>query len=327
MSPKVSVIIPVYNTEQYLRRTLTSIQRQTLKDIEIICVDDSSADHSYDLIVHLSKSDSRIRVFSVEHRGAGGCRNYGLFVAQGAYIYFMDSDDYLEEEALEVCYNTAERDNLDVLLFNGVSEFLTPELGRKFWRYRSQYWRDRKYSDIVMDGKELFFRLYTRAQYFASPCLFFLSKNFLLKQEFSFETGIIYEDNISSLSWLLKAERVKLINRTFFRRMVRENSVMTVPQRERELVSYQVCINRIFKMAYEESGAVRQSLDIYLYTLIRRYLSLHKKLTLNCIPLGVSNEAHVRILTLKTKLIVNRIVLINIVLRKILRYLKAIIDS
>lgn len=216
MSPKVSIIIPIYNTEKYLRRTLASIQSQTLKDIEIICVDDSSADHSYDLIVQLSKSDSRIRVFSVEHQGAGGCRNFGLAVARGDYIYFMDSDDYLEKEALEVCYNIAEQDSLDVLLFNGISEFSTPELERKFWRYKSQYRRDHKYSDTIMDGKKLFCRLYTRGQYFASPCLFFLSKNFLMKLEFSFETGIIYEDNISSLSWLLNAERTKLINFTFF---------------------------------------------------------------------------------------------------------------
>lgn len=109
--------------------------------------------------------------------------------------------------------------------------------------------------------------------------------------------------------------------------MVRESSVMTVPRRERELVSYQICINRISTMASEESGAVRQSLDIYLYTLTRRYLSVYKKLMKNKTLYDSSNEAHAQVLTLKAKLIVNRIVLITIMLRKILRYLKTIIGS
>ena len=93
---KISVVVPVYNSEKYLEECLNSLIKQTYKDLEIICVDDGSKDHSHDLLKQFSTEDSRIRVFSKQNegKGAASARNMGLEYATGKYVIFLDSDDY-----------------------------------------------------------------------------------------------------------------------------------------------------------------------------------------------------------------------------------------
>jgi glycosyltransferase involved in cell wall biosynthesis len=95
VSPKVSVIIPVYNVEAYLRECLDSILAQDLSDIEIICVNDGSIDNSLSILQHYASQDERIIIISQENSGAASARNNGLKKARGEYIFIPDSDDYL----------------------------------------------------------------------------------------------------------------------------------------------------------------------------------------------------------------------------------------
>ena len=113
--PKISVIIPVYNVEQYLRECLDSVVSQTLSDIEIIIINDGSPDNSINIIREYEKKDSRIVVIDKKNEGVGKARNDGLRRATGEYIAFMDSDDYYPtENVLEVLYNTAKENNVKV---------------------------------------------------------------------------------------------------------------------------------------------------------------------------------------------------------------------
>lgn len=114
---KVSVILPVYNVEKYLTRCLDSIVNQTLKEIEIICVDDGSTDGSAKILKEYSKRDDRIRVFYRENRGAGAVRNFGMQRAQGKYLSFLDSDDFFEPTMLEKAYNKAENCQAELVVF------------------------------------------------------------------------------------------------------------------------------------------------------------------------------------------------------------------
>ena len=102
--PKVSVIIPVYNVEEYLRECLDSVVNQTLKDIEIICINDGSTDSSLEILKEYAQKDNRFVILEQENQGAGAARNKGLEVAQGEYLYFLDSDDYIIKECLEELY-------------------------------------------------------------------------------------------------------------------------------------------------------------------------------------------------------------------------------
>lgn len=114
MEPKVSVIIPVYNVEPFLARCLDSVVGQTLREIEIVCVDDGSPDRSIDILRRYAAVDDRIRVISQENRGLGGARNRGFDAAAGEYILFVDSDDWIDPAYCERLYDAARATGADV---------------------------------------------------------------------------------------------------------------------------------------------------------------------------------------------------------------------
>ena len=115
---KVSVILPVYNVEKYLRKCMESIVSQTFGDIEIICIDDGSTDGSPDILKEFAEKDSRIKLIVQENAGVGYARNRGIELAQGEYILFVDSDDYLDSKAVEISLNRIEETGAELCLFN-----------------------------------------------------------------------------------------------------------------------------------------------------------------------------------------------------------------
>lgn len=120
---KVSVIIPVYNVEKYLRQNLESVANQTLKDIEIICVDDGSTDSSFEIVKEFAEKDSRFVPVQQANGGAGAARNNGLRRANGKYLSFLDSDDFFEPNMLEEAYNKAEATKADFVVFQSDQYF------------------------------------------------------------------------------------------------------------------------------------------------------------------------------------------------------------
>lgn len=123
--PLVSVIIPVHNTEAFLNRTLTSVTKQTLRDLEIICVNDCSSDGSLGILEEWARRDSRIRVLSFEqNQGVSAARNAGFEQSKGDYIYYLDSDDWIDADYLEAMYAKTRETGQDVVVnANYVNEF------------------------------------------------------------------------------------------------------------------------------------------------------------------------------------------------------------
>lgn len=115
-NPLISVVIPVYNVENYLKECIESILNQTLQNIEIICVDDGSKDKSLDILKQYASQYKNITIISQHNKGAGIARNIGLRHASGKYILFFDSDDYMSPQTLEILYNKAENDNADIVI-------------------------------------------------------------------------------------------------------------------------------------------------------------------------------------------------------------------
>lgn len=228
-SPAVSVIIPVYNTEEYLEDALNSILEQTLHDIEVICVNDGSTDGSASILERIARQDSRIRVLSQVNCGQSAARNLGLKYSRGKYIYFFDSDDLLAENALEELYKQAERDRLDLLLFDGDSFFESEELEQKYSYYKTVYSRNITYSGI-QKGTNMFINMRYNSDYTVQPCLFLLRREYLEKDNLKFLNGICYEDNLFSLQVLLQCNRVGHKNSVYFHRRLRENSTVTSVQ-------------------------------------------------------------------------------------------------
>ncbi len=116
--PKVSVIIPVYNVEKYLRQCLDSVINQTLKDIEIICVDDSSTDNSLKILEEYASKDGRVKVLNQKNSGAGAARNLGMGIAKGVYLSFIDADDFIDPKMYEILYEKIEENSCDIAICN-----------------------------------------------------------------------------------------------------------------------------------------------------------------------------------------------------------------
>ena len=116
--PKISIIIPVYNGEKYLRACLDSAVNQTLKDIEIICLNNGSTDGTAEILKEYEKRYNNVIVITREKSYAGVSRNHGLEIATGEYIMFLDSDDWLELDACEQLYNQITQNHNDFVYFN-----------------------------------------------------------------------------------------------------------------------------------------------------------------------------------------------------------------
>lgn len=224
--PRVSVIIPVYNVEKYLRECLDSIVNQTLREIEIICVDDGSTDGSPEILREYGEKDCRITIISQENRGISSARNHGADIASGEYFYFMDGDDILERDALFRLYQLSEEKSLDVLYFDGESFFETEELKEIKKNYITYYTRKGDYSR-VMTGPQMLHEMIAMDEYRSSLCLQFISSVHYRQENLRFEEGIIGEDNIFTFQCIMPAHRVYHMKEAFFHRRVRGNSVMT----------------------------------------------------------------------------------------------------
>ena len=112
----ISVIIPVYNVEKYLRDCLNSVISQTYKDLEIICINDGSKDNSLSILEEYAKIDKRIIIINKENAGVSAARNDGIEKATGEYLFCLDSDDYIDKDFLEVFYNNAKKNNSDLVI-------------------------------------------------------------------------------------------------------------------------------------------------------------------------------------------------------------------
>lgn len=114
---KISVILPVYNTEKYLKQCLDSIVNQTLQEIEVICVDDGSTDSSLNILKAYAAKDERIIIIEQKNKGAGAARNAGIGIAKGEYLSFLDSDDFFDLTMLEKAYKICSRDRTDFCVY------------------------------------------------------------------------------------------------------------------------------------------------------------------------------------------------------------------
>ncbi len=247
-APAVSVIIPVYNTAPWLPSCLDSILNQSLKDIEILCVDDGSDDGSRDILLKYAARDARMAVFSERNSGQSAARNRGTEQARGRYIYFMDSDDLLEPEALKELTEQADRDDLELLCFNGGAFADEPAMEDRVGKFH--YFRDFSYAEgAVNAGEKLYAQMLRYGEYRCSPCLVLIRRDIILKHNLSFYEGVVHEDEIFTYQLLLSADRVGCNRGAFFRRRIREESTMTRLTSFDDVYGYFICYVQMMKFA------------------------------------------------------------------------------
>ena len=223
---KVSVIIPVYNVEPYVEQCIDSVRNQTLREIEIICVNDCGQDRSWDIVRREAAADGRIvTVDSDSNAGVAAARNRGLFHAHGTYVYFLDADDMIRENTLEELYAGAEKDNLDVQVFEAEFLYENEALREKFHTNPSRF--KNSYPDI-MNGRDLFIRWMESWDWISPQPRFFYRKSFIERNGLRFIDVMLHEDEPFVLDVLMCAERVRVISRQYHFRRFRPGSIMTV---------------------------------------------------------------------------------------------------
>ena len=233
---RISVIIPVYNAEAYLRECLDSVLGQSLREIEVVCVDDGSTDGSAAILSEYAARDPRLRVIRGEHAGAYKARERAFAVIGGEYVHFMDADDVLAEGAYEACFALCERERLDHLVFTA-ENFITADNPDRFRDLKEVYDRYYRLDDAVcgqvFTGRELFGRLVNAGCFFEGPPLRLIRVAPFRENDFPIPDALFHGDSYYSPISLYLSTRAMAVNRRYYRRRLRPDSITTSTGRER----------------------------------------------------------------------------------------------
>lgn len=265
---KISIIIPVYNAEAYLPECLDSCLNQTLRDIEIICVDDCSTDASGEIMRKYARMDSRITVIAHEtNKKQGAARNTGMRAARGEYVWFVDSDDYIAREACQLLHDTATEQNVDMVCFNGINVVQTSDSATKLsWSWYYTDWP----KNTVLNPAEAPESL--RGYFSVSPCHYITRRTFL--EGFSFREGCFYEDTDFTLILFSSARSVFCIAYTAYYRRVHPGSTMQSPMTAKKKDDRRKVA--VALRTYAEENSVRK--DHFLYAFYKNNATLPQKM-------------------------------------------------
>lgn len=268
ISPKVSVIIPVYNTEAYIDEAIRSVLAQTLTDWELILVNDGSTDNSLSILRAYAQSDARIVLIDQANAGLSATRNQAVARATGDYIYFLDSDDKIEVDTLDKCFANCVAHDLDFVFFDASTIADDPLYEQT---HTQQYVRKHTVPYVIGEGVVTLKALLNRNEYLVSACLVFTKRNYILKHNLSFKEGLIHEDELYTTQLFLLAQRVMYIPSQFFIRRLRANSIMTSTIGQRNIDSYFYVAEQMKAIALA-TPSYEEVIDLYLTKLLNALL-------------------------------------------------------
>lgn len=212
---KLSIIVPVYNVEKYLPKCLESLIKQTLKDIEIICVNDGSIDNSLAILKEFASRDSRIRIIDNQHQGVAKTRNTGIEQSTGEYIGFVDSDDYIDIDFFEKLYNSATKSNSDIAIASILKH-------KNFFNiYNAKYTKEeiaitiQDKIKLCEDKKHFFFYAWNKIYH----------SGFIKENNIKFSEGQIYEDVMFAIKALYYSNKIISVYGTKYHYIEHENSL------------------------------------------------------------------------------------------------------
>lgn len=208
---KVSLVVPIYNVERYLKKCLDSCTKQTLKDIEIICVDDGSTDKSYDIVKQYARKDKRIVPITKKNAGYGNSMNIGMDKARGEYIGIVESDDYVERDMCEFLYSVAKKNDVDVIKSD--YKIFHTKNGHEVTSYEATCTEEGYYNKVLIPArnKVIFnFQMNTWTGLYKTT---FIRENNIRHNE---TPGAAYQDNGFWFQTLSLAHTVMFVNKAFY---------------------------------------------------------------------------------------------------------------
>ncbi len=230
---KISVIVPIYNSEKYLRKCLDSLVNQTLKDIEIILINDGSKDESENIIKEYLEKYDNIKYIYQENAGQACARNNGIKVAKGEYLAFLDSDDYLREDAYEILWRQIEEKKCDILCFN--------------------YYTDRE--DIIEKNGEYAINPEDVVKKYiineASPWSKVVKKDIFIKNNLGFLEDHIYEDLALIPTLSLYTKKIEYINECLYYYNIHDASTMRQKAFSKKMLDIYDVMEHLYKIFSE----------------------------------------------------------------------------
>lgn len=246
---KVSIIVPVYNVSKYLRKCLDSLVNQTLKDIEIIIVNDGSPDDSQTIIDEYKKKYKNIKSYIKKNGGLSDARNYGLKHAKGEYIGFVDSDDYVDTTMYEKMYNLAKKEDSDLV----TSDF--------YWIYPNKTVLDSTSENKSKEDLMLSIRVLV--------CNKLIKRQIIEKNKLIFPLGLRYEDIYFTYTLLPHINKISYLKEPMYYYIQRENSISN---NQNEKVRDIFIIFDKLVQYYKENDLYKDNEEILEYLHIRYFL-------------------------------------------------------
>lgn len=235
----ITLIVPLFNVEKYIEQCLDSIVEQTVPFDEIILIDDGSTDNSYYICKKYADAFMNIILIHQENEGQGKARNVGLEVAKSEYIMFCDADDYLDIYACEEMHNRFEKQNIEIGLFDASCIY---EDG-----YKSEinpYDRSWILYGDLMTGEEYFVTTYPK-MHVVPPYLMIVRTDFLIKYQIQFPTGVYYEDNVFFIKAIIKAVKIRYIEKKLYYRRYRLGSTINSPINNKKITDKLMMIEQV----------------------------------------------------------------------------------
>jgi glycosyltransferase involved in cell wall biosynthesis len=253
---QISVIVPVFNSEQYLSECFDSLINQSYSDFEVIAVNDGSTDNGIHIIEKYVQLDRRFKLVNQSNMGVSAARNTGLNHASGEYVYFLDSDDYINKYAFEKCIKSfSENEEIDVVTFNGLSVFEENEYFRKrkledpdyVLKMLRYYNKDEAIPLAQLYSAYEWFKLcFSNFVYRPHNALNMTRKQLIDKKHIRFKEQIsYYEDALFQYHVLSEARKIKYLPDQFYYRRIRENSLVTAENNKKIVDDMVVCVDTI----------------------------------------------------------------------------------
>ena len=232
-TPLISVIVPAYNAEKTIEKCVNSILKSTYKNIEVIVVNDGSTDRTEGISKELEDNDNRVKVYSKQNSGAGLSREYGLNIANGKYVAFVDADDYIEENMYQVLYEQLQRTKSDVCYCGYVKIYMD---GKKEYDYP-------RYEELVYEKKKILKEIIHNTVYMStsndeqcmnSPVRAIYSMNIIKNNNIHFmsEREVGAEDAIFNYQVLSNVERIAFVNECLYNYIIYDISLSHNPSGE-----------------------------------------------------------------------------------------------
>lgn len=261
MSVLVSVVIPVYNSQDYISDCLDSVLSQTYESFETIAIDDGSTDNTLDILKTYQKKQG-IKLFHIENSGQSVARNIGIENAKGKYLIFIDSDDCWCKNTLEVVVSLAEKKKLDMVFFDGdtfVDEKITDEATKEhLTKYFNTVFKPNTYvrnvPEHIRSGIDYLSHQLACKRFIASPVLYLYKVDKF--KHVKFVPGIIHEDNAFTMELLVNNGKVMAVAEKLYKRRIRIDSIMTKPKTMENVLGY--------------LGVIQQMGEVYNLTLDKK---------------------------------------------------------